>query len=463
MDNLFGALESNKKIRQNSAFTGKNPAPYNKGNEKNVQLASFLHLVKGYIFERRYRYATTIFAIAVAIAVLCIVTALGLGIVKVVIPEMEKMFPERILVAKPRTTDVSLMRLDVTAITDQTIQHIENVPGVERISPQLGLAFPVSAEGSIFGETIRTDVVVYGVKEWLVAQDVAPGETFRYSANPDDPVPVLISQFFLDIYNLGLAQSSGLPKFNPHALVGKRFRLFLGEYTLMAGGIPGKKREVTCKIIGLSHDLSLLGMTMPLRYVEEFNAWYLGNPVAHYTALHIFLRSLDDFDSVNKELNNLGLRVESNREMLNRYRSALRLAMLVLLTLGLSVLTIAMSNLANMVGLLMIERRGDIGLLKALGATRREILGVFLAEVCAITFVGGGLGGSGAIVLMLIGKARLENLLSQFAIVPSGIFYIHWGIVLVGLAFAVILGGLVALPIIRRASMRPASELLSEG
>jgi ABC-type lipoprotein release transport system permease subunit len=438
-----------------------------------VRLGNFLYLVKGYIFERRYRYVTTVFAIAVAMAVLYAVAALSLGIQKFVIPEMERMFPEKILIAKPRTADVNLMRLDVTAITDETIRKIQQVPGVERISPQVPLAFPVSAEGSIFGETIRTDVVVHGVSEWLVEQDVAPGETFRYSPNQDEPVPVLISQYFVDIYNLGLAQSGGLPQFNPQALTGRTFQLYLGEYMMIQAPVPSKRRQVVCKVVGLSRNLSLLGITMPLRYVEEFNEWYFGKPPVpapihwrgsgRYTAVHVFVRSLRDFDAVGAELGKLGLRVESHRETLSRYRSALRLAMLILLALGLSILVVALSNLANLIGLIMIERRGDVGLLKALGATRKEIVGAFVGEVCVIALMGSVLGAIVSLTLMRLAEMRLEKVLSRLGgILPRSVLYTHWALVPAGVLFAVLVSVAVALPIIRRAANRPAAELLTK-
>ncbi|MGE3171989.1 MAG: ABC transporter permease [Planctomycetota bacterium] len=86
-------------------------------------------------------------------------------------------------------------------------------------------------------------------------------------------------------------------------------------------------------------------------------------------------------------------------------------SVLSVLTLGIAALG-GISLLVGGVGILTIltiavaERTGEIGLLRALGATRRQVLGLFLAEAAAMAALGGVLG-----LLLGLGAAWLLHLL----------------------------------------------------
>jgi len=99
------------------------------------------------------------------------------------------------------------------------------------------------------------------------------------------------------------------------------------------------------------------------------------------------------------------------------------------------------------------ERTSEIGLLTALGAPRRVILGLFLGEAVALSAIGGALG-----LLLGIGIAQLLRL-----IVPA--LPVHTPIIFVLLAETVaIVIGLVAgvLPARRAARLDPVEALRDE-
>jgi putative ABC transport system permease protein len=99
--------------------------------------------------------------------------------------------------------------------------------------------------------------------------------------------------------------------------------------------------------------------------------------------------------------NNFALvRQEAFMEMFDRFTGVFFIVMLVLSSIGLMV------GGVGVVAIMMIsvtERTREIGVRKALGATRREILWQFLVEAMTVTVVGGMigmlLGGGGALLL----------------------------------------------------------------
>ncbi len=87
----------------------------------------------------------------------------------------------------------------------------------------------------------------------------------------------------------------------------------------------------------------------------------------------------------------------------------------LLLGLGAVALLVGAIGIANIMVISVLERRGEIGLRRALGATRRHIAAQFLAESALLALIGGGAGlllGAGATLVY-------SDLRSQPFVVPS--------------------------------------------
>jgi putative ABC transport system permease protein len=91
-----------------------------------------------------------------------------------------------------------------------------------------------------------------------------------------------------------------------------------------------------------------------------------------------------------------GSRTEENRKMLEAFRWNLRVLSYIALVVGAFLIY-------NTISVSVVRRRNEIGVLRALGATRAAVLGAFLAEAVAIGLAG-GLAGLG-IGLALAGGA----------------------------------------------------------
>jgi putative ABC transport system permease protein len=117
---------------------------------------------------------------------------------------------------------------------------------------------------------------------------------------------------------------------------------------------------------------------------------------------------------------------------------------IVLLLTGLCVMA-AMTNVA-------MERKMDVGLMKAIGGSMRRVLRLFLAEAALLGLVGGVIGaGLGIVLSMGLGKAVFG-----VAARPRLIVYP------VAVALTIVVAILSAFPLRRLASIRPASVFRGE-
>jgi putative ABC transport system permease protein len=131
--------------------------------------------------------------------------------------------------------------------------------------------------------------------------------------------------------------------------------------------------------------------------------------------------------------------------LLERIRGLLFATIVVILALS------ALGVLAAMAGL-ALERRRDVGLMKALGGTVRRVMRFFLAEAAAIGILGGLVGcGVGMLLADWVGERVFGTAISPRLIVLP---------ITVGLMIAVALAG--ALPLRLLGRVRPAEILRGE-
>jgi putative ABC transport system permease protein len=121
------------------------------------------------------------------------------------------------------------------------------------------------------------------------------------------------------------------------------------------------------------------------------------------------------------------------------------------LGLGLVVLLVGAIGVANIMIISVMERRSEIGLRRALGATKGHIRIQFLSEAILLA-LGGGVVGVGAGVLVTVVYAHLK---SESVVIPT----VAWA---GGLGSAIAIGAIAGLlPALRAARMSPTQALWS--
>ncbi|ACY15962.1 ABC transporter permease [Haliangium ochraceum] len=448
-------------------------------------------------------FALSAFGIVVGIAAFVFFLGLSLGVKSVVLGEL---FPvDRVEVVAPRA---SFLGKDLTKkLDDQVVETIRTRPGVGMVVPRMSMAFPATGEASFEGHALRFEVGGFAdgipaelledegyadmFRDWEAEAEGAerapcgPAPSYtcdnaeRYYCDLRERrcrhrVPVIVSPTLLELYNGQFAASHGLPVIGQletfmatRGGLGKmRFAIGLGD-TMVAGStvsVPAsKQRTVEGMLLGISSKAMNIGMTVPIGYMERWNREYAGEAAASsYSSIVVQMDDKDQLAPLSAWLESaLDLRLADS--MGERFATAIFVVTSLFVLISFLIVAISAINIAHNFFMQVSERRREIGVLRAVGATRGDIGLILLGEAALIGALGGLLGvglARGVAALVDWASARW---LPAFPFKPETYFEFPLWLVAAGLGFAVlfcVLGGL--LPARKAASEPPARALVQQ-
>lgn len=379
-------------------------------------------------------------------------------------PRLRELFPERRVVVRPSSADLFFLRMQGPRITDREVEQFRALDGVAALHPQMTAMFPSSAtfEMKSLDVGFTTDIIMYGVDRDLISNDFGIKVDFPTKAGSAEPLPVLISEYFLDGYNLGLAESSGMPKLSRSAIIGVQFELILGESTVGLGEVKAAPMTIPARVVGLTKDPMLIGVVMPEETLREFNRRYVPDRDVTFAALHIDLESPENAEEVRKKASELKLTFEAKKEVLERYLKIVGTLEMCLLGGLAFVLVLAAVGVFTTMAASIRERRPAWGLHRATGLGRAGILVLASGHALAAALPSAVLASALCVLVSRILSRTLGVYTESISILPGNPFQFGAAgvasIILFSLLFALVPAWTFALPICR---MRPV-VLLSE-
>lgn len=208
--------------------------------------------------------------------------------------------------------------------------------------------------------------------------------------------------------------------------------------------------------------------------LEELNAWAAGQRVNReregYSQATIVVERADRVLGLEQELLNQGFFAFSARTALQQINTIFLVIQVIMGGIGGIALIVAGLGIANTLTMAIYERTREIGLMKAVGATNRDVMTVFLAEAGAIG-VSGGIGGLaiGLFVSQVINVIARAYITAQAAGPggagngPINVVAVPLWLPLLALSFAMGMGVLSGIyPAQRAASLDPVTALRYE-
>ncbi|MDD2978666.1 MAG: FtsX-like permease family protein, partial [Hespellia sp.] len=180
-----------------------------------------------------------------------------------------------------------------------------------------------------------------------------------------------------------------------------------------------------------------------------------------YTSARIQADDMENVDEVSSVIRDLGYNVTTNAEYLNSMKSQFAMVQAVLGGIGAVSLLVAAIGIANTMMMSIYERTKEIGVLKVLGCSLKNIKQMFLLEAAFIGFIGGVVGNALSFLLsfiinMLTGGGNALGF-------DGNISYIPLWLVLVSMVFAVFVGMIAGyFPALRAMQLSPLAAIRNE-
>jgi macrolide transport system ATP-binding/permease protein len=189
------------------------------------------------------------------------------------------------------------------------------------------------------------------------------------------------------------------------------------------------------------------------------NGWRGGE----YSTITLLADSGLAVGGLQRRVEALGFQAQTFGDQFRSFEDLLGKMRIALLGLALVALLLACLGIANTMYTAVLERTKEIGVLKALGARRRDVLLIFVAEAAFIGLAGGLVGILIAVGLGRLGNVAVDRLTQSVAGTGFDVFRTDFAVVAAGLVVAVVLSTVSGLlPALRAARQDPVHALRYE-
>jgi putative ABC transport system permease protein len=399
-----------------------------------LRAADLTRFALGSLRAQPLRSGLTALGIAVGIAAVVLLTAIGEGVHRFVLAEFTQFGTHLISVTPGKTETFGVSGAVVSNVRPLTLEDAAALAGVADV---VSVVPQVQGNAEVEGAGRSRRVAVLGVgprvpEVWRMRVEVGrflPADDYR-SARAHAVLGAKVAREL----------------FGGASALGQRVRVGGTPYRVV--GVMAEKGQF------LGFDLDDAVYVPAARALElfnreglmEVNVLYRGGASAETVAaglkrLLVARHGVEDFT------------VTTQQQMLEVLGSVLTVLTVAVAALGSISLVVGGVGVLTILVIGVNERVAEVGLLRAVGAERRQVLAVFLAEAVLLAALGGVLG-------LVIGLGLAGGLALALPTLPVDI---SWPYVLLAEALAVVIGLLAgALPARRAAALEPVEALRAE-
>ncbi len=252
-------------------------------------------------------------------------------------------------------------------------------------------------------------------------------------------LPAALNPLMIDFYNSNVVSQLGTqPLPSPCLVLGLKGYFRFGFSFLSDDMDPVWQRVRWAEIVGFTDKGMHLGGTMPLGVVEGLNRFYLGKSSTEYfDSVLLQIPRNEDVAGVIEGIQKLSFDLSRTSSFARKAGEMLMIVTLTFLLISIIIVVISAMNISHTFLMVVFERQKELGVMRAIGATRWDIRLVILFESLFIGLVAGIVGNGlsyGISRLVNLGAAGLRG---RFPMIPDDFFIYSWPLVLGSMLFAI--------------------------
>ena len=353
---------------------------------------------------------------------------------------------------------------DIKLLTNSALDELRAIPGVESVIPR---------EYLYTGATIKYQKLEAGAN--IIGVDVDDLTMLGVEAEQGEAllgrgtvvIGVMVPRNFYDP-----RQRPGQEPPPPPDLVGQQIQMVVFKYD--QNGVETRK-NLSLRVVGLLKETrgeSDWTIYMPLEQIKLLNEWSQNRRINYnkegYGQVVVKVSDVDQVIAITDQITQMGFQAFTPQSFVEGINNFYNVLQIIFGGVGAIALLVAAIGIANTMAMSILERTREIGLMKAVGATNRDVLAIFLGEAAGIGFLGGlggviigWLAGQGINVLAMVYLANQAT--QQGGAPPSVAVYTPVWLPLFALIFSTFIGMLSGLyPALRAATMIPVLALKYE-
>ena len=436
-----------------------------------------IRLIFGNLSRRKARVALTAVGVVIGTAAVVILVSLAIGLQRSANEQLYGIGDLTQIQVSPAYEMTEGMVVQVSGgkgapgepqparlLTNSALDELRAIPGVQIVIPRDYMM----AETQVNYQKLVAYVGIQGVETddlLNLGWEAAEGSTALSRGNV--VIGAMIPNNFQDM-NFRPGQEPSPPP----QLLGQQIQFVVIKYDEQGNQI---RKNLSLRVSGvLKETLGESDWTIyfPLDQVKSLNEWAMGRRINYhregYSQVVVKVQDVNQVLDISDQITQMGFQAFTPQSFVQGINNFFVILQFVFGGVGAIALMVAAIGIANTMAMSILERTREIGLMKAVGATNRDVLAIFLGEAAGIGFIGGlggviigWLAGQGLNVLALV---FLANQAGQQGVPPPSVaVYTPFWLPLFALIFSTIVGMLSGLyPALRAATMIPVLALKYE-
>lgn len=437
--------------------------------------------------EAIFRNSLTTLGIGVGVASLVAMLSLGVGLQNLASDSLSHSGLFNAIIVSPRTNftgfgrpreanpaEAAAAAAPIEPLDDNARHTIAALPNVTEVYPEIRFPTEIHYNGNPY------PTIVAGIPESDRDGGSFDGMQGHFFSGPDASEAIL---------QIDLAKQLSD---QPYSLLGKDLVLRYAERTPLpatggggdsgGGGFSIVPHEERLRVVGIvttepSAGLGTFGrgrLLIPLQLAEQLQATQTNDlrdlirdtsasTKKTYDNLTVRVKDAVDVKAAEDAIKKMGFSAFSLLDATRNLRLVFTVFDLLLLIFGSLALVVASLGIINTLVMAILERRREIGVLKALGAADRDVQRLFFAEAAAMGLLGGVLGVA---IGWLIARALnfgTDVYLTRQQLPSIAIAAVPWWMVVAAIAFSVAVSLAAGIyPAARAAKLNPVEALRYE-